>query len=375
VARIGRLIPGIIALGLALDAATRMIPIDRFTFRAWETLAVGAGRTGPFAPDRVYNNPRSGGDLARLPQYRHLRQPHREYFSTDHWGFRNTVPTSPDRSVGWLLVGDSFGVGSGVADGSTLASEVARLSGEGVYNASASRPLPLRDIQFTSDRLGMKQGRVIYEFMERQEMPTVEAAGTSRHFTDGPPARRSGWERYRVWIRDARIGRLNILAKWGWEALATEMTLPSAGAQYQAAWLTMANLANDQPMLFFGGDVAVASNANRTISPDYLGWLKSELAKRDLELVVLLVPTKYSVYAPLVKDSAAVPPSVLPLQRLAESLEARDVFVVDVTTALRKQAADDLSRNEYVYFIDDTHWNERGIAVAAQALFDAWSAK
>jgi hypothetical protein len=139
--------------------------------------------------------------------------------------------------------------------------------------------------------------------------------------------------------------------------------------------VTVAPLGNGQPMLFFGGDIAVASNADRTISPDYLVWLKSQLAKRNLELVVLLVPTKYSVYGPLLKDPPAVPPSDLPLRRLAERLEAENVFVVNVTTALRKQAADDLSRNEYVYFIDDTHWNERGIGVAAQALFDAWRAK
>ena len=119
-------------------------------------------------------------------------------------------------------------------------------------------------------------------------------------------------------------------------------------------------------MLFFGGDIAVASNADRTISPDYLVWLKSQLAKRNLELVVLLVPTKYSVYGPLLKDPPSVPPSDLPLRRLAERLEAENVFVVNVTTALRKQAADDLSRNEYVYFIDDTRLERaRGIGVAA----------
>jgi hypothetical protein len=350
-----------------------MIPIDRFTFRAWETLAVGAGRTGPFVPDRVYNNPRSGGDLARLLQYRRLRQPHREYFSTDAWGFRNTVQAAPDHRVGWLLVGDSFGVGSGVADGSTLASQVARLSGEGVYNASAALALPLRDIEFTSNRLGMAQGRVIYEFMERQQMPTVDAAGASRHFTDGPPARRSPSEAYRMAVRNAKIGRLEILAKRGWEGMTTAIGLPPASPQF--AWVTVAPLRNGQPILFFGGDVAVASDPDRTISPDYLVWLKSQLAKRNLELVVLLVPTKYSVYGPLLKDPPAGAPSDLPLRRLAERLEAENVFVVNVTTALRKQADDDLARNEYVYFIDDTHWNERGIGVAAQALFDAWRAR
>jgi hypothetical protein len=88
-----------------------------------------------------------------------------------------------------------------------------------------------------------------------------------------------------------------------------------------------------------------------------------------------LVPTKYSVYGPLVSDPAAVRPSELPLRRLADDLAAHDVFAVNVSDALRRQAASDLPRNEYVYFIDDTHWSERGIAVAAQALVEAWNAR
>ena len=50
---------------------------------------------------------------------------------------------------------------------------------------------------------------------------------------------------------------------------------------------------------------------------------------------------------------------------------ARGVLAVNVTEALRVQAADDLARNEYVYFLDDTHWSDRGIAAAARTLVDA----
>jgi hypothetical protein len=65
--RIGRLIPATIAIALLLDAATRLIPIDLFTFRAWEALVVAHAPTGPFEPNRVYVNPLSYGDLARSP--------------------------------------------------------------------------------------------------------------------------------------------------------------------------------------------------------------------------------------------------------------------------------------------------------------------
>jgi hypothetical protein len=46
--RIGRLIPWTIALALVLDATSRLIPIDMFSFRAWEPLSLAAGPTGPF---------------------------------------------------------------------------------------------------------------------------------------------------------------------------------------------------------------------------------------------------------------------------------------------------------------------------------------
>ena len=377
--RIGRLIPWTIALGLALDATTRLIPIDMFSFRAWEALVVARGPTGPFESNRVYVNPLAYGDLSRPSRFRHLRQHHLEYFSSDHWGFRNTVSGSQDRPVAWLLVGDSFGVSSGVRDADNLASQLARWSGERVYNASSYDTLPLNDIRFTSERVGMKNGVVIYEYMERQQLPSVAAFGPVRIFTNGPPPpERSFAERYRVWRKDATVSRLSILAGWGWDSISATIGANAAdGTTQQPAVLPTASyeLANGKTMLFYVGDVTVTQDPNRQIPPDYLVWLKSELEKRNLQLVVMLVPTKYSVYGPLVKDPSAVPPSDVPLQRLAESLRAHDVFVVNASDALRRQAANDLPRNEYVYFVDDTHWNERGIGAAARAFVEAWRAR
>lgn len=372
--RIGQLIPWVLALGFALDATTRLIPIDAFSFRAWETLAVAHGPTGPFEPDRIYANPMTYGDLSRTPRYSHLRQHHLEYFSTDQWGFRNTVPRFEEQPVRWLVVGDSFGVSSGVRDGNTLASQVARWSGERVYNASSYDPLPLNDIRFTSERLGMKGGHVIYEFMDRKQMPSVATIGASRLFTSGPPRpKRNVLDR--VWSETAAVSRLSILSGWGWEAIAARIGSNPGDAQPLDANIASDELVNGGTMLFFVPDNTVALDPNRQISPDYLVWLKSELAKLNLDLVVLLVPNKYSVYGPLVKDPRAVRPSGLSLQRLADSLTAHDVFVVNVSEALKKQAATLLPQNEYVYFIDDTHWNERGISVAAQTLVEASKAR
>jgi len=372
--RMGRLVPLVIAVSLALDAGMRLVPIDLFTFRAWESLIIGRGPTGPFEPNRVYANPLAYGDLSRPQRYAHLRNHHLEYFSTDRWGFRQTVPAFADRPVRWLIVGDSFGVGSGLRDADTLASQIARLSGERAYNASSYDPLPLNDIRFTSGRLGMGGGTVVYEYMERQELAAAPFAGftTARIFTDGPPPPlRSASERYRVWKKDASIDRLNILAGWGWDFISAKLGTAGAAGPSDALPTVSAALHNGATMLFFPLDVEITKNPERRIAPDYLLWLNAEVMTLNLRLVVLLAPTKYSVYGPLVNDPAAFPPSRLPLQRLADALRAHGIIAVNPTEAMSEQAARDLPRHEYVYFLDDTHWNERGIAVAAKAVVDA----
>ena len=47
------------------------------------------------------------------------------------------------------------------------------------------------------------------------------------------------------------------------------------------------------------------------------------------------------------------------------------MFAVNVTDAMKQQAVDGLWRRAYIYFRDDTHWNERGIEIAAKTFVDA----
>jgi SGNH hydrolase-like domain, acetyltransferase AlgX len=374
--RIGRLIPATIAIALLLDAATRLIPIDLFTFRAWEALVVAHAPTGPFEPNRVYVNPLSYGDLARSQRYRALRQRRLEYFSTDSWGYRNTVQPS-NRPVSWLLLGDSFGVSSGVSDAATLASQLARWSGESVYNASASFPLALGDARFTAGRIGLKSGLVIYEYMERWDLPAIDASARRRIFGEGPPrAARTFVDRLRVLQQQAAVSRMNILAGWAWDAIATRFTdetVSSDTSDPVPGELPTVRfpLANGDTMLFYAKDVEVTRRPDRIIAPQYLITLRTELQKLNLDLAVLVVPTSYHVYASSIADPTAPQASDEPLRRLTETLLANGVFAVNVSDALKQQAVDGLSRRSYTYFLDDTHWNERGIEIAARAFVDA----
>jgi hypothetical protein len=86
-------------------------------------------------------------------------------------------------------------------------------------------------------------------------------------------------------------------------------------------------------------------------------------------LLALLVPEKFAVYCPLLQDAPALPaPPVYYLDRLEASLSGAGLTVVNLTSVFRASAAQALSEGRYLYWLDDTHWNESGIRIAAEQL-------
>jgi len=99
-----------------------------------------------------------------------------------------------------------------------------------------------------------------------------------------------------------------------------------------------------------------------TRAADYWSWLSAEMAREGLTLVILLVPEKDTVYRPLLTGG---PPAPDFCGELGAELGRRGVRAVNVAPALVRAAAAGLPNGETVYWRDDTHWNPRGVAVAA----------
>lgn len=100
--------------------------------------------------------------------------------------------------------------------------------------------------------------------------------------------------------------------------------------------------------------------------------LKTELARRGIDLIVLLIPDEVQVDPGVFRKalaahggSAADYDLDLPQRRLSAFLRASDIGFVDPLPELRERA-----RNEPVYWPLDTHWNEAGCDVAALALLE-----
>ncbi len=361
-ASLGRVLPVIVLFFALADAGTRLLPLDLFSFRAWEALVTERPPTGPFAASRRYDNPRSFGDLASLGRRMELRRPHRERFSTDAYGYRNA--TSVDQAD-VVVIGDSFAVGSGSSDDDTLSAQLEALTGKRVYNAAGPTALHVPDVLAVAARLGMTRGTVVYEFMERARFPDPETLDRpiyrptltpERSFEDGARAR----------MRDLEVSRLEIV-------LARELGAALEPGVRADMPVLLRTLRGGEPMLFLETDVAMFVDPERRApQPPALveGWVRfaRELDDNGLRLVVLLVPTKYAVYEPLLAEPKPTPPGVALVDQIEALLRVAGVPVVNVTPALQQAAAAGLEHGQLVYWSDDSHWNAAGIRVAASSL-------
>jgi alginate O-acetyltransferase complex protein AlgJ len=92
------------------------------------------------------------------------------------------------------------------------------------------------------------------------------------------------------------------------------------------------------------------------------------LRRHHMDLVVVLIPSQYRIYGPLLKHPREPFGTDPILEGMESALRASGVPVVNLTPVLTTAARDGLAAHRYIYFRDDTHWNAQGIALAAKAI-------
>ena len=93
---------------------------------------------------------------------------------------------------------------------------------------------------------------------------------------------------------------------------------------------------------------------------DALDAANRALAKRGIALVVALVPDKARVYSSQLPDGAVPRHNAARYADAIEGLRARGVAVVDLIGPLGAGGG--------TYYLTDTHWNQRGARIAADAI-------
>jgi hypothetical protein len=98
-------------------------------------------------------------------------------------------------------------------------------------------------------------------------------------------------------------------------------------------------------------------------------WLKSELDKRNIRLIVLLVPNRYTVYSPVLtgKDGAWTHY----LDNLDVQLHQAGIETVNGLDVYRSAARQEVESGQLSFFREDPHWNARGIERIAKPLAEA----
>jgi hypothetical protein len=341
-----------------------------FAFRALEAARrYTLSCMGPFEPNIRIHIPSSYGDLSAMGNLPQMREYRSVTFTTDAMGFHNpiTFPEKPDS----IIIGDSFALASEVREERSLATQLSVLHGRPIFNAAESEPLRLAPLRAVAQNLGMPSGFVIYEFLERHllEPPPLKTASGVAGLRAIPPKALGAtrWEEVRLPIwRLIEVDPLEALAQKIDKVVRNGVLLPNL---YSRNVLTR-RLLNGDTLLFTTLDVASVnvSDAQLVKWTDYWSWLSTELRKDKLILVVLLVPDKYTVYQPLFLTPEKELDGDKYLHQLEQRLNENGVPVVNLIDQYRLQSAADQNKHVYLYWRDDTHWNERGMKIAAEAV-------
>lgn len=99
---------------------------------------------------------------------------------------------------------------------------------------------------------------------------------------------------------------------------------------------------------------------------DYLKWFQAQLARRGMNLVVLMVPTRYTIYAPLLGQPGGKWTEYL--DNLERELARRDVTALNCLTFFHDHAAEEIRSGHLSFYREDTHWNPAGIRLVAAHL-------
>jgi hypothetical protein len=363
--QLGSLLPLLLGVALLLELASRWVPLDWVAFRTWEP-ALGAGGAGPFQPRTHVAKRDAYGDLASAGNVRTLRQLHDEELQADAFGFRN--PDDAETAhFGGLVVGDSFTVASAVAEPDTLSGALQRRTGVRYYNAGQLAPLGPDDVAALAAALRIERGVVVLQLLERKlrESPPEQIDQRPARYEPRRPPPRGLWDRLVDPPEESEAGSpLRILCRRVVRLVEDDRLRPNP----QAKFVSRRRLQNGEDMLFALSDEASSLDdpAITEAWVRYLRWYEAKLATQRLTLVVLLVPNKLTVYHPLVEEHR--PDGAPLLARVAAALGAVGAPVVDTTSLLQRRAAELLPKRQYVYWRDDTHWNEAGIAIAADLL-------
>lgn len=368
-----KMVPAIMAVAATVNLALCFLPLDWLTFRTWEaaTGSLKRNAVGPFEPDSEIRNDHAYGDLANIGNMRDMRQYRREEFRVDHFGFRNSSAPHPN-SAG-LVIGDSFTAGAALSDSDTLAVRLTDVTGGFFYNAGGEKAC-LENAEAAAAILRLYSGVLVFELLERNAWRSPPELSRLRADCFPPPDRGPEKSRIPATVTGRRTlelafsdhSPLAIISRRMIRRLQNGVWLPNP----YSSEVIRRKLRNGEVMLFYPEDFWTGSNATQLATKwtDYFAEFSARMAERNIRTIVLLVPNKTTVYAPLVDAGFRDFHGGAILNGIEGQLHLAGIPVLNMTAAFQESAKRGLDNRDYIYWRDDTHWNARGVSLAADCL-------
>jgi hypothetical protein len=280
----------------------------------------------------------------------------REQFTVDERGYRNLPETARARPR-VILTGSSFSLGLSLSDEDTLSEQLNRRLGPIVFNASnvLNESLSATGSLQAAQSLGMENGLVLLELVNRGDYG-YRRESPARFELPGAP-----FHSIERRVRNPQaLARASALMNM---ELENDHLLPNPFRDQ----FPEKELVTGSRMLFFRDDRRYFQNpGDPGTTAAAAVRLRDDLAGAHFRLVVILVPTGYTVYYPLMREPEGPDRGGQYVESLAETLKARGIPVFDCLPVLRDAAARELARGRLVYWPDDAHWNPDGVAAVAE---------
>lgn len=346
----------IVALALLLPVLELALPINRFSFRAWEALMIRR-REAPL-PGLFYPNidltMTEVGDLAPYKDQQ-IARPAR--WRIDRAGYRNSVFCSSPEII---VAGDSMATGTGLSQSETVGDRLSQLTESCVYSFNHES---LESALKTTVRWKWKPKRLVFVIVER----TLEELAAFPVIENPPKIRR--WKfffqerglSYPITLSE-RLQHSNFAQYRNAHGFFPAVSRALFGHEFTSGL--------DPKMLFFQGEPAHhAKTANFLQNrAELLASYKRGLKEMGIELLVVIVPNKESIYPELIPSQLRSP--ILPA--LYGELEKKRVPFLDLYHPFRKGF---VAEKKFYYLLDDTHWNAEGAGLASQLIFSRIKSK
>lgn len=318
-----------------------------------------------FLPNKTYQG-NYFGDLAAAIGEPQCRQYRPFYFKSDEYGFRNDADNEKSE-YNLIILGDSFGFGSGMTQNETFTSLFSNLHGFKTYNLSMDGVSPWEEyvnLVYEYPRLHLQKGATVLWLMftgndldedYREEMDLAKFPKRSfleriyvpyRRFKDQSPLRQV--------IQDS-LPRNYVVKK----------SLPD-GRSMLFVKLYVKNRLRDLP--------DIQKNLNYKLFQKTFESMVKFTREHDLNLVVALIPSSEEVYQWVVEGVSVDQPvqhHVGFSTALSKMCEDSKIPYCDLFPDI-KQAADQRYKvsREVLWWLDDSHWNYEGEKIAANTIYD-----